>query len=234
MTRFGQTAIMALGMLVVCAQASAETPPFRARGNEPAWTLEKNDARISFRPMDGKAVTLSPVPDAQTRDGVEVYRSTGAGEPFLLVIADKLCADSMSGMPHPAVVLLQVGDRKYSGCGGEPASLLRGEWAVREIGGKPTDPAIDASMTFDVDGNVNGAGSCNRYFAHYALTGEGLTISKGGSTMMMCPDAAMDQERRFLALLEKVSRFAIRPDGALVLQAGDQSLVARRADAGPR
>jgi hypothetical protein len=61
----------------------------------------KSEAEISFRTIDGKGATISPVPAAQKGAGVEVYLSTDP-KTFLLVIVDRICIDTMSGMPYPS------------------------------------------------------------------------------------------------------------------------------------
>ncbi|WP_277971419.1 META domain-containing protein [Sphingomonas echinoides] len=63
----------------------------------------------------------------------------------------------------------------------------------------------------------------------YTVEGSKLTISPAGTTMMACPPALMDQERKLVDLLGKVSSYSIDHTGALVLTttSGDQ-LVARR------
>ncbi len=78
-------------------------------------------------------------------------------------------------------------------------------------------------------GRLGGRGGCNSYGAPYALTTTGIRIGPGVSTQMACAPALMQQELTFLRLLEQVQRFEIRPDGALVLTAGDgRRIVARR------
>jgi hypothetical protein len=42
----------------------------------------------------------------------------------------------MSGMPFPKPVTVVLGEKTFTGCGGEPATLLRGAW-IAIIYGKP-------------------------------------------------------------------------------------------------
>jgi heat shock protein HslJ len=61
------------------------------------------------------------------------------------------------------------------------------------------------------------------------LTGEGLTISKAGTTMMACAPALMRQEGLFFDVLKNVQGFTLTPDGALILRTGDgRTMTARR------
>jgi len=85
------------------------------------------------------------------------------------------------------------------------------------------------TIPFREGGRIDGLASCNRYLANYELTGEGLTIAGGASTMMACEPSLMEQERRVFDALAAVRRFEIAPDGALVLLAdGGPKLIARR------
>ncbi|MFO1060976.1 MAG: META domain-containing protein [Dongiaceae bacterium] len=226
---FARIAATLAALLLVSAAAAADSAAFRARGNEPGWSLTRTDAGITFQTLDGKTMTISPLPAVQKGEGSETYRSTSGAEPFSVTIASQICVDSMSGMPYPARVTVQAGSTTYAGCGGEPASLLRGDWAVEAIAGKPVDATTHPSLSFGVDGQLSGDASCNRFFGTYALTGEGLSTAPGGSSMMMCPEPAMEQEQQLLALLGKIASFAIEPDGALILRAPDgRSVKARR------
>jgi heat shock protein HslJ len=228
MNRYQRTAFALVFASAITAACAAEPSSFRASGNEPGWSLQKNAEGITFHTLDGKSAVVSPLPEVQKHDGIEVYLSTSADGPVLLVIADRICVDTMSGMPHPNVVLVQVGGRKYSGCGGEPANLLMGEWMVERFAEKPLVKDSEASLNFQADGQLSGGASCNRFFGQYALSGEGLTVKTGGMSMMACPEPIMDQEQRFLKFLERISRFDIGPGGTLILHAGDQSMVAHR------
>jgi heat shock protein HslJ len=136
----------------------------------------------------------------------------------------------MTGMPHPNAVDVALGDRKLTGCGGDPAALLRGaEWVVEDVAGKGIVERSRATLNFGADGRVYGRGSCNNYTAQYTLTGEALTVSKAAATMMACASAVMAQEALFLGVLAEVRGFDVRDDGALVLRAVDgRTITARR------
>jgi len=47
----------------------------------------------------------------------------------------------------------------------------------------------------------------------YTVEGSKLTISPAGTTMMACPPALMDQERKLVDLLGKVSSYSIDHTG---------------------
>ena len=107
---------------------------------------------------------------------------------------------------------------------------MRGaEWVVEDIGGAGIVDRSRATLKFDGDGRLTGLSSCNSYTTSYALPGEGLTIGRIASTMMACAHALMDQEQRFLGILQQVRRFDFTDDGALLLIDGrDRKITARR------
>lgn len=214
--------------LATASEAAAET--FNARGNEPGWHIEITDAGLTFRAMDGEMFTIAPTPQAETANGIETRLAVVDGRPFSLSVANEVCVDTMSGMPYPKTVVVALGERKLSGCGGDPASLLRGEWLVEEIGGMTVVGGSRPTVSFEPDGQANGNGSCNRFFGRYALTGEGLTISGLGLSRMACEQPLMEQENIFVQALGAVRRFDIDSEQRLVLHSGDgRTIVARRA-----
>lgn len=223
------------GLLEVRGQSYPECqpvpePPFRATGNEPFWSLEIAGAELTLVTDLGARRFTAPLPPPEIAEGLTRYRVDVDGRALEVRIADQLCTDTMTGMPRPRTVVAVLDGDELRGCGGDPASLLQGdEWAVDEIAGQPIIDGSKVTLAFSADGRVSGAGSCNRFMGSYTLTGEGLTLSQMASTMMACEDGLMDQEGRYLRLLEAVSRFDLDAEGTLVLHtaAGD-TIRARR------
>jgi heat shock protein HslJ len=137
----------------------------------------------------------------------------------------------MSGMPHPNEVVVVFDGKRLNGCGGDPAALLQGaEWVVEDINGAGVIDGSRVTLNFVSGQRISGRASCNAYTGAYTLTGETLTISNTGVTMMACAPALMQQENLFLDVLKNVQGFALAADGALILRAGDgRTLTARRA-----
>ena len=209
--------ITSIFALLFASLSQAATTTFSARGNEPSWCVEMTDATITFRAMGAEAVTISPKPDAKVVTAAETYIATVEGEPFSLTITDKICVDTMSGIPHPKIVAVNLGKKTYSGCGGDPTTLLHGEWLIEGISGKPIIAKSQPTFNFGDDGQISGNGSCNRYFGPYTLSGEGLKISDLASSMMFCEQPLVDQEALLLKSLSETSRFEIKAGGVLVL-----------------
>lgn len=204
-------------------------PPFRASGNEPFWSLEITDAELTLVTQLGERRLTVPLPAPETVEGLTRYRTDAEGRALEVRIADRICADTMTGMPRPRTVVVVLDGEELAGCGGDPASLLQGdEWSVYEIGGQPIVDGSKVTLAFSADGRVSGAGSCNRFMGSYTLTGEGLTLSQMASTMMACEEGLMDQEGRYLRALEAVSRFDLDADGQLVLHTVEGETVRAR------
>jgi heat shock protein HslJ len=209
------------------APTSAKT--FRAQGNEPGWRLDIEGSQMTLVTQNGERI-VAATPAPQRSGAFTRYATRAEGGELTATIFDRPCKDSMTGMPHPNAVEVVFGGRKLSGCGGDPSTLLQGpEWVVEAINGAGLVERSRVTLQFGADGRVSGRSSCNSYGAEYALTGEGLSVSKAAGTMMACPPELMRQEALFLDLLQNVRRFDLSPDGALILETDDRrTLTARR------
>ncbi len=109
------------------------------------------------------------------------------------------------------------------------ATLQKGEWRVEDIAGAGVIDNSPATLLFGPDGRLSGNASCNRLIASYTIEGSKLTISPAGTTMMACPPALMEQERKLVDLLGTVTRYAIDQTGTLTLtSASGKQIIARR------
>lgn len=203
--------------LAFAAPGLGQAAALTARGNEPGWRVELSDTALTFHGMDGESFTIAPAPRAVTANGVETYAATVAGKPFTLTVADTLCSDTMTGMPFPRTAMVAIDGRKLTGCAGEPAALLRGDWRIEEIGGAAIVADSAPALAFDAKRGISGNASCNRFFGQFALTGEGLRLSDIGMSMMMCEDPIFKQERALLTAFDEVRGFRIDSAGRLLL-----------------
>lgn len=205
-------------------------PGWRALGQEPSWSLSRQSDMMLLETNFGADQLRFAIPEPVTVEpGTVRYTIAGNGKTLTWTVKTAMCADTMSGMPHPQQVTVQLDELRLTGCGGSPARLLQGnDWIVTHIAGQPVLPSPQISMSFSGDGSVSGSGSCNRFNAGYQLTGEGLSFSREMSSMMACEQPLMDQEQSFHAALERVSRFSITPDGGLVLHAGGNQVITAR------
>jgi heat shock protein HslJ len=202
---------------------------FRARGNEPGWRLDIVGDRMTLVTQYGEKRLVTATPAAQRTDTFTRYAARVEGSDVTATIFNRACKDTMTGMPHPHAVEVVLDEKKLTGCGGDPAALLQGrEWVVEDINGRGIIDRSRATLNFGPDGRVSGRSSCNNYTAQYSLTGEGLTVSKAAGTMMACEPALMQQESRFLDVLQNVRRFDLGPDGALILRTDDRRTITAR------
>jgi heat shock protein HslJ/uncharacterized lipoprotein YbaY len=209
-----------------CAVLRDAPDAITARGNEPGWQLELGTT-LRFV-SDGDRVE-GTAPAAQYAGGVRRHVGTVAGRSVYITLTPRICRDSMAGMPFPFSAEVIIAGRTFRGCAGEPDTLLMAdEWMVEDIGGTLVDRSR-ATLDFGVDGRLAGRASCNAFTSTYTLTGESLTVGTTATTMMSCAPAVMEQEKRFLDILQRVRRFDITDDGALVLEDDQRRrIVARR------
>ncbi|HEY6630511.1 MAG TPA: META domain-containing protein, partial [Rhizobiaceae bacterium] len=113
-----------------------------------------------------------------------------------------------------------------------PAALFDTVWLAEDIGGGGVIDDAQSTFTVAPDGKVTGGGGCNRFFARAKVEGDRISIGKAGATMMACPEALMDQERKFFAALEKAATYRLDGDGKLFLVDANGADIARFARAG--
>lgn len=214
----------------VQAPPPAAAPGFRASGNEPGWRLDIANGQITLLTDMGQTRTVMPAPAPVVTGGVRTYAATDRGRSVRITITDKICADTMTGMPHPHTVAVVLDGTTLNGCGGDPATLLHGEWIVDSIDGAAVVKGSKPTITFGTDGRLSGNASCNRFMGGFKLTGESLVIEHPASTMMACvPDEAMKQEGTFLKLLESVTGFSVAGNVLTLTAADGRAIKARRS-----
>ncbi len=107
--------------------------------------------------------------------------------------------------------------------------LLGQEWVIEAIAGAGVIDDSHATLQFLPKGRLAGSATCNRILGSYETQATKLRIQPAGATMMMCPPALMNQERKLLDLLPAITSYQIDKTGALVLSTADgKTLLARR------
>lgn len=234
---------MALGELLMApVSGSRGADGYRATGNEPGWRLDIVGNALTLLTGYGQNRLQAQVGAPRTEGGTRTWTASGT-QGITAVARVQLCNDTMTGMPHPdSVSVTLAADAEGAGmpsalhgCGGDPASLLQGgEWNVTDVGGDGMVARSRASLRFDPDGRLTGVATCNSFTGDYALTGEGLSLSRTATSLRACMPTLMGQENDFLTILANVQRFEILPDGTLVLHAPDRRrITAKRAAAAP-
>jgi len=111
--------------------------------------------------------------------------------------------------------------------GGAP--LVGPEWRLEDLLGGGIIDDSHVTLTLAADGTGAGTGGCNRYFTTWKTKGDRLTMGKGGSTLMACAPALMNQEGKYLRALETAKSYSFAPDGALVIETAQGPLKFRKS-----
>jgi heat shock protein HslJ len=196
-------------------------------GHEPFWSVTLGADQMRITRLGLPDLALAIVAQDSDGDGLRITADDPAhARDAVLTRRSAICHDSMTGMPHPETVSLALGKDWFTGCGGAPVDLLTAqEWQITEINGAPAMAEGPLDLRFDPEGRITGQGGCNRWFAGFDLTGEGLGIGPVGATRMACARPIMDQETRLFAALARVTRFDVTDGGDLVLLAGDTPVI---------
>jgi heat shock protein HslJ len=111
------------------------------------------------------------------------------------------------------------------------APLAKTTWVLKRYGEKsrltPVLPTTEVTVVFDpAQGRLAGSAGCNQYFASVKIDGDKLVLTPIGATKKFCgePSGVMNQEAKFLALLQKAERYRIRGDRLTLFSAGGQLL----------
>jgi heat shock protein HslJ len=205
---------------------------YTARGHDPAWSVTLDDGILTLTRIGMEELTL-PVIDATLQADGAIIVTADDSDRLLRVVLQReavICRDGMTGLPYPETVSVAMGDEVIRGCGGSTAGLLQKRtWVVERISGEEVLSSSRVTLGFDASGRVAGTSGCNRWFAGYQLSGEGLHIRQSGSTMMACGHQVMAQERLFFAALAHVAGYDIDESGLMVLRGHDGPVITARA-----
>ncbi len=211
-----------------CLAPGALESPFQARGNEPFWHLTADNGLLSMTRLGGEPLASLPyqlTPAAGGAARLQGY-GDGNGDGPTVVVEPRPCRDTMTGMPYPHTVTVELGGERLMGCGGSPQRLLQGApWQVVSLEGGTVEPSHRLSIQFHEGGRVAGIAACNQFTGEYRLDGESLGMGRVATTRMACDGVLMDLENRFLALLAQVQRFDTDGAGELSLLGADGELL---------
>lgn len=102
----------------------------------------------------------------------------------------------------------------------QPLASIDGvQWRAVAIDGAPvTSPAPDSLTLRFKDGRAGGRAGCNHYGGQFELLPEArIRFGILAATRMLCRDEAMALERRFFDAIGETMRYALGPDGSLLL-----------------
>jgi len=104
-------------------------------------------------------------------------------------------------------------------------SLEGTSWKLATLPGLTLVNDVSSTATFGAAGALTGSDGCNRYTAKWTASGNSLTVTPGGKTMMACPEPIMKQADAFTAALAATRTYAIEA-GQLVLTDANGTRVA--------
>jgi heat shock protein HslJ len=88
-----------------------------------------------------------------------------------------------------------------------PFNLSGSEWLLENLAGSGVLDNVHATLAFPEAGKVAGNGSCNRFFGPAETSGDTIKLGPLASSRMACPEAAMNQETKYLNALQAAERF---------------------------
>lgn len=204
-----------LASIPAMADDTALPLPLTARGNEPGWSVTLTAEGSRYTDMDGAALE-APFAPPRAEDGG--WSADTAAGPLRLTHA--ICRDTMTGMPYPYAATLERDGGTLTGCAGDPAALLAGDWVATDLNGVALPADAGVTLTF-ADGRIAGRAACNRFSGGVVLTGEGLSFGPLVATRMACAPALMERERAVFAALDGIAGFDIDEAGHLSLMGAD-------------
>ncbi len=89
----------------------------------------------------------------------------------------------------------------------ETFNLVSTEWQLKDLAGSGVVEGVRPTLAFPEADKVSGNGSCNRFFGPMQIKGNEIKLGPLGSTRMACPEAAMNQETKYLAALQAAERY---------------------------
>lgn len=107
-------------------------------------------------------------------------------------------------------------------------------WTIRSVRADGTMVPVEAgvrpaTVTFAEDGRFSGSTGCNNFFGQFTEVDGSVVSGPIGSTMMMCPDALMVQERRLLSALEATRAIEVAGDVLVMIDGNGATLVEAEA-----
>ena len=96
------------------------------------------------------------------------------------------------------------------------------EWRASDINGIPVGAGARITLRLGDNQSVSGSAGCNSYSGQYrTMSKMGIRFSGINSTLMACAPEVMDQEKRFLSILNSVEGYSFYSDGGLSLISPD-------------
>jgi len=113
----------------------------------------------------------------------------------------------------------------------ETYALVGTAWWVEDILAAGVVDRSRTTLGFFEDNRVAGNSGCNRFTGGFEMKGSSMSFTPLAGTMMACPEALMNQERRFYDAMEQVTAWRIdRDTGLLHLENSEGETVLRASE----
>lgn len=97
-----------------------------------------------------------------------------------------------------------------------------GEWRAVDVNGLPVAGERPLTLTLGPDGRASGNAGCNSFSGTYEFRSrDRLDLGPLAVTRMACEPPAMEQEARYLSILEAAESYSRYGDGSLSIIAPD-------------
>jgi heat shock protein HslJ len=97
-----------------------------------------------------------------------------------------------------------------------------GDFVALDVNGVPITGDQPLTLRLDADGRASGSSGCNSFTASYELgSKERFTLGPIASTRMACPPAIMEQETRYLSILDAAESYSVYASGSVSVIAPD-------------
>ena len=96
------------------------------------------------------------------------------------------------------------------------------QWRASDINGVPVIGDRPLTLRLEKDERVSGHGGCNSFAGGFQrMSKDGIRFTGLSATEIACAPEIMDQERRYLSILENVQGYSFYSDGGMSLIAPD-------------
>ncbi|WIY51760.1 META domain-containing protein [Devosia sp. YIM 151766] len=119
----------------------------------------------------------------------------------------------------PIVLVAMLASPAFADGVAPGTELIGTSWRLQSLAGETVADSVETTLNISADG-IGGKGGCNTYGGTLQTKPGGIGFTQVFSTMMACPDPAMQQEHDWFQALEATGQY--RLDGAdLILSDAD-------------
>jgi len=127
------------------------------------------------------------------------------------------------------ITLFVISGVLLAACSGGASNPLVGTWKLVSYGPPensiPAVPDVDTSITFSVDGKVEGNVGCNGFGGDYTVDGDKIVFGQLVSTLMFCEGPVGDQETTTLNVFVGSVPFVIEGNMVTITAADGSAVV---------